>query len=159
MKNQDNSDKSLSDINKNNDYQSNSMSYNAIARTVKYYYPDIEAIYLFGSFGTDEEKENSDLDIALLFPLPKAKMIKDLIMSDCYYALSEILARTVDIINLRTANTVFQHEIIYEGRIIYMQNEYSVDSFEMLVISLYQKLNDERAGIIQEILKNGKVLQ
>jgi len=34
-----------------------------------------------------------------------------------------------------------------------------VDCFEMTVMSFYQKLNEERAGILQEILQSGKILQ
>jgi hypothetical protein len=55
-------------------------------------------------------------------------------------------------------NTVFQNEIIQEGRVIYRQNEYAVDEFEMNVVSFYQKLNEERAGILEDILKTGRIL-
>ncbi|MEW5949504.1 MAG: nucleotidyltransferase domain-containing protein [Thermodesulfobacteriota bacterium] len=122
------------------------------------YYPDLQAIYIFGTYGTPDEQKESDVDIALLFPHDRAKLIKNLAVSECRYALEDILKRDVDIINLRTVNTVFQHEIIQEGRIIYQQDENAVDCFEMYVISSYQKLNEERAGIIQEIFESGRIL-
>jgi uncharacterized protein len=53
----------------------------------------------------------------------------------------------VDLINLRETNTVFQNEIITEGRLICMTDESATDAFEMNVMSAYQKLNEERAGI------------
>ena len=60
--------------------------------------------------------------------------------------------------DLRMVNTVLQHEIIQTGRIIYMKDEYTIDLFEMIVMSLYQKLNEERAGILKEIYKSGRIL-
>jgi hypothetical protein len=80
-------------------------------------------------------------------------------MSDCRDALENVLKRTVDLINLRTAHTVFQNEIIQQGRIIYQQNERAVDEFEMQVMSSYQKLNEERAGILEDILETGRILK
>jgi uncharacterized protein len=80
-------------------------------------------------------------------------------MSDCRDALENVLKKTVDLINLRTVNTVFQNEIIQQGRIIYQQNERIVDEFEMQVMSFYQKLNEERAGILEDILASGRILK
>ncbi len=135
------------------------MSNEAIVHTVLHFYPEVEAIYLFGSYQTDYERKDSDADIALLFPHNRAKAINNIAISECRYALEEVLDKTADMVNLRRVNTVFQHEIITEGRIIYNRSEYQVDCFEMLVMSFYQKLNEERAGILQEILQSGKILQ
>ena len=73
-------------------------------------------------------------------------------------ALMDVLKKDVDLVNLRRVNTVLQHEIIQTGRIIYMKDEYTIDLFEMIVMSLYQKLNEERAGILKEIYKSGRIL-
>jgi hypothetical protein len=64
----------------------------------------------------------------------------------------------VDLINLRAVNIVFQHEIIQEGKTIYQQSEYVVDNYEMIVMSLYQKLNEERADILQDIFQTGRII-
>lgn len=134
------------------------MNVEAIVTTVLSFYPDVVAIYVFGTHGTSDEQEGSDVDMALLLAHDRAKLIKNLMVSECRYALEETLKRDVDIINLRMANTVLQHEIIQEGRIVYQQDENAVDHFEMAVISSYQKLNEERAGIIQEIFRSGRIL-
>ena len=44
-----------------------------IVRTVLRHYPDTQAIYLFGSYGTENEWPDSDVDIALLLPPEQAK--------------------------------------------------------------------------------------
>jgi len=135
------------------------MNGETIVKTVLSYYPDVEAIYLFGSYLTPDQQQDSDADIAVLFPHERARLLRNLVMSDCRDALENVLKRTVDLINLRMVNTVFQNEIIQHGRIIYQQNELIVDEFEMQVMSSYQKLNEERAGILEDILETGRIFK
>ena len=135
------------------------MNRETIVKTVLSCYPDAEAIYLFGSYLTPDQQQDSDADIAVLFPHEKAKLLKNLAMSDCRDSLENVLKRTVDLVNMRTVNTVFQNEIIQQSRIIYQQNERAVDEFEMQVMSSYQKLNEERVGILKDILETGRILK
>jgi len=130
-----------------------------IIRTVQNYYSDAHAVYLFGNYGTPDEQKESDLDIAVLLSPDRARAIGNLVFSECRYALEDVLKRTVDLINIRMVNTVFQHEIIQEGRLIYQENEYAVSLFEMQVLSSYQKLNKERAGILEEIFESSRIVQ
>lgn len=62
----------------------------------------------------------------------------------------------MDLINLREVSTVFQKEIIAADRRIHTGNAYAADEFEMLVLSFYQKLSEERAGILAEGLRSGR---
>jgi hypothetical protein len=68
----------------------------------------------------------------------------------------------VDLVNLRMVDTVFQARIIETGRLLYTSGSSSgsgeTASFEMLTLSYYQKLNEERAEIIQDIVRTGRVL-
>lgn len=135
------------------------MLYETIIKTVQSFFPEAQAIYLFGTHGTPDEQRESDLDIAVLFPPERAKTIGNLALSECRYALEDVFAKSVDLINIRMINTVFQHEIIQEGRLIYRQDNNAVDLFEMQVMSSYQKLNEERAGILEEIFESSRVVQ
>jgi len=135
------------------------MNGETIVKIVLSFYPDAEAIYLFGTYLTPDQQQDSDADIAVLFPHEKAGLLKSLALSDCRDALENVLKITVDLINLRMVNTVFQNEIIQQGRIIHQQNERVVDEFEMQVMSSYQKLNEERAGILEDILETGRILR
>lgn len=134
------------------------MNSDIINRTVLNFYPDVEAIYVFGSHGTEDQWQDSDVDIALLFSPERAKVIKSLVMTDCWLALADVLKKDVDLVNLRQVNTVFQREIIINSRVLYRKDENIVDYFEMNVLSAYQKLNEERGGILQEIYRTGRIL-
>lgn len=127
-----------------------------ITQTVLAHYPNVQGIYLFGSFMTDDEWPDSDLDLALLLPPLEAKQAHNLAMSDCAAELASSLGRDVDLLNARTVSTVFQKEIVTKGRLIYCSDRYAVDEFEMLTFSSYQKLNEERAGIIKSALADGR---
>ncbi len=119
-------------------------------------YPDTQAIYLFGSYGTENEWPDSDVDIALLLPPDEAKKVGTLMMGELRFALESFLKKDVDLINLRQVSTVFQKEIILAERRIFCADEYAADEFEMLVLSLYQKLNEERAEVLAEGLRSGR---
>jgi len=127
-----------------------------ITQIVLNFFPDTQAVYLFGSFGTGDEWPNSDVDIALLLPPITAKQTAYLDMGDLRLALEHLLSKEVDLVNLRQASTVFQKEVIAAERIIFCADNYAVQEFEMLTISYYQKLNEERAGILAEFALTGR---
>lgn len=126
-----------------------------ILNSIRKHYPSIQAVYLFGSFGTELETEQSDLDIALLFDAEKAKSLGLLGMSNLRFELEELTGRTVDLLNLRLVNTVLQKEVIFSNRRALETNKFAADEFEMLTISKYQKLNDERKEIVEDAIKKG----
>ena len=127
-----------------------------IVRTVLGRYPETQAIYLFGSYGTENEWPDSDVDIALLLPPEQAKASRMLAMSPLCAELGSLLEKPVDLINLRIVSTVFQKEIIASDRRIHTGNAYAADEFEMLVLSFFQKLSQERAEILAEGMCSGR---
>ena len=127
-----------------------------ITKTILNYYPNAQGIYLFGSFMTEDEWPDSDVDVALLLSPMEAKQVRHLVISECASELSILLGKKVDLLNAHTISTVFQKEIVTKGRLLYCGDRNSVDEFEMLTISYYQKLNEERAGIIDAALTDGR---
>lgn len=129
---------------------------NMIIATVLKHYPEVQGIYLFGSHGTEAEGPDSDIDIALLLPPRQAKEAGSLALSQCRLELADSLRREVELINARRVSTVFQKEIIAQDRLIYCRDEYAVAEFEMLVLSFYQKLNEERREILAAFAATGR---
>ena len=127
-----------------------------IIKTVLKYYPGVQAVYLFGSVETDQEWADSDVDIGLLLDHKKAKETGSLMMSDLHSALTSLLKRDVDLVNLRQVSTVFQKEAISAERRVFCADVYAADEFEMLTLSYYQKLNEERKGILDEFNRTGR---
>lgn len=146
--------KELRPVNALSDQQRNEET--AIRETVLRHYPEVQGIYLFGSHGTGGERPDSDIDLALLLPHEQARREGDLSLSPCRIALEDALRRDVDLLNARRVSTVFQKEILACGRLLLRADGNAVDEFEMLTLSAYQKLNEERREIIQAALKSGR---
>lgn len=131
-------------------------AYDLIIRVILEHYPATQAIYLFGTYGTPDEWPDSDVDIAILLPPKTSKPVGHLMMSRLHGALELLMGRNVDLLNLRDVSTVFQKEIIMAERRIYTADEYAAAEFEMLTLSYYQKLNEERAQVLAEGLRSGR---
>jgi len=121
------------------------------------HFTGIEAIYLFGSHAKGEEGPNSDMDIALVFEHQRAKELGDLMLSDAALELARSLGCHVDMINLRLASTVFQYQVITTGKLLYSSEVINPYVFEGLIVSLYQKLKEERTLIEKSIQTSGEV--
>ena len=122
--------------------------------TIMENFPNVQAVYLFGSFDTENEWPNSDIDIGLLLHPSQAKETSHLILNSCRMALSDYTRKDVDLVNIRQVSTVFQKEIIATGRLLYCADRYAVDEFEMLVLSYYQKLNQERRKLLDSFFQS-----
>jgi len=131
----------------------------AIVNTVLEHHPHVQSVYLFGTHGTQDQRPSSDVDIAVLLPPDEAKQSGSLTWSGLHMALEHRLGKDVDLVNLRRVSTVVQKEVVYGGRRLFCADRYAVEEFEALVLSLYQKLNEERAGILAEGLRSGRFVE
>ncbi|MFH1738545.1 MAG: nucleotidyltransferase domain-containing protein [bacterium] len=127
----------------------------SIVKTVLKHFPAVQGIYLFGSCATGNEWPQSDVDIALLLPHEQSKTEKNLLLSECRFDLEKALHKQVDLLNARQVSTVFQKEII-AGKCIHVADRDAVEEFEMLTLSKYQKLNEERREILEDFQKTGR---
>ncbi len=120
-------------------------------------HPNTQAIYLYGTWGTEYQRPDSDLDIAVLLPSATARTLD---RSTWSRLSTEVAAAAkveyADLIEPRTVSVILCKEIIAADRRIYCADEYAADEFEMLILSFYQKLNDERRGIVESGLRDGR---
>ncbi|HMD99720.1 MAG TPA: nucleotidyltransferase domain-containing protein [Terriglobia bacterium] len=130
--------------------------YDAMVRIILQYYPSVQAIYLFGTHGTGDAWPDSDVDIALLLPPEHSRPQPHLMLTPCHDALADALGKPVDLLNVREVSTVFQKEIVHSGRRLYCTDENAVAEFEMLTLSHYQKLNEERKAILDSFEATGR---
>lgn len=116
-------------------------------------FPDTQGIYLYGSFAAGEQRPESDVDLAVLLPPATAKEARHLYFSNLYTQLSNLLMRELDLINVRLAPTILGSEIVSNGQRIFCADLSACDEFEAINLSQYQKLNQERAGILADFLR------
>ena len=129
------------------------MSTAHIVATVTSALPDVAAIYHFGSHGSASERRDSDVDLAILArqPLNPARVW------DLKHELAIKLGREIDLVDLATASTVLQAQVITNGERLFCADSGYCDAYEDYVLSAYARFNEERKGILSDILKRGSV--
>ena len=103
--------------------------------------PDILAIYVFGSFGTRYERNDSDLDVAIL-PI---KMQDPVALWNLAQEIAIEIHKDFDLIDLLKASTIFRHQIISTGTRIYCSDEVGCAFTENYYLSMYLRFKEDRA--------------
>lgn len=110
-------------------------------------------IYLYGSRANDRQKKDSDWDIAFLGS-------HSISAEELWEIKTEMEARfntDIDLIDLTVASTVLKAEVLRTGKLVYHTDQNKIAGFEYLTLSYYQKLNEERAGILRDIKESGSI--
>jgi len=110
-------------------------------------------IILFGSAARGNMRDTSDVDIAFLTD----KDVQGFQLFEIAQELAGILGREVDLVDLQSVSTVFQAQIVGNGKIIYDAYPQRRRSFFMLVLKQYAKLNEEREPVLKKIRERGTV--
>ena len=120
-------------------------------------HPDAQAIYRYGTWGTAAERPDSDVDVAVLLPHGAAKRVDRWQWHLLSVAVAGRRARSTRTWSTsRRADTSLQAEILRTGRLTYSGDDDARLGFESLVLSMYQELNAERAGIRAAIVGSGR---
>ncbi len=123
-----------------------------IVDTLKQEIPELQAIYLFGSYRDGTATSKSDIDIAYLTTVKLSSLER----WDESQKLALLLSHDVDLIELSETNTIFRYQILSTGERIYGKG-YEVENFETLAYSFYLRFQEERKPIVDAILKNKSV--
>lgn len=115
--------------------------------------PGLQAVYLFGSAATDEQRADSDVDLAVLSPSPLASDLRFSLQQ----SLAALLRRDVDLVDLRMASTVLRTEVLRRGVLVHDGAPTERALFEAHALSDYARLNEERREILDDIRARGRV--
>jgi uncharacterized protein len=115
--------------------------------------PGCLAIYRFGSWQTEAERGDSDIDLAVLPPEP----IDPVRRWELAQALASMAGRDVDLVDLLGASTVLRIQVVARGQRLYCADLHAAEQFEDAVFSAYARLNEERREILADVRKRGNV--
>lgn len=128
------------------------MDTQALVQLLRQRVPNLLAVYAFGSRVQGTAGAQSDLDLAVLL----AGMADPVALWSLAGDLADVAGCDVDLIDLRAASTVMQHQIITTGA-----RSWSLDSqaavFEAAVLSEKTALDTARARLLSDIRERGTV--
>ena len=115
-------------------------------------YPDILAVYLFGSYAEGREMEESDLDLAIIPKSSEIHQKKLDILSD----LARLGFCKVDLVFLDTDDIVVKYEAIRLNNLIYQTVEFDRGTYYSLILrqyfDFYHYLNIQRDAYKRRML-------
>lgn len=118
-------------------------------------YPDVQAVYLFGSVASGRANSQSDIDLAIAPRNPSLREKKLDILAD----LTRHGFNNVDIVFLDIRDIVVRFEAVRQNRLIYCAPDFDAGSFFSLTIRQYfdflPYLKIQREAYKQRILQNG----
>ncbi|MFA7204303.1 MAG: nucleotidyltransferase domain-containing protein [Candidatus Caldatribacteriota bacterium] len=95
---------------------------------------NVIAFFIFGSFGTQYQNQNSDIDFAILYD--KDITLKEELILEV--KISEIFKRDdIDVVNLNKAPINLQHRVIYTGDLLYCRDKIKLADFKEKVFKFY----------------------
>ena len=123
-----------------------------VVSTIRSAFPNALAIYAFGSRITGTANADSDLDLAVLV----AGYADPLQLWDVANNLADKTACPVDLLDMRSASTVMQYQILQTGRRLWGK-PLEAGLFECFVLSEKTALNSLRSELLTDIQTRGHV--
>jgi predicted nucleotidyltransferase len=128
------------------------MNRETIIYTLQARVPNLLGIYAFGSRVQETAGPESDLDLAVLVAGYAEPVTLWMLAGD----LEELAGCPVDLLDLRAASTVMQHQVITGGQRWWAKDAQAA-LFEAAMLSEKTALDTARAGLLEDIQKEGKV--
>jgi predicted nucleotidyltransferase len=115
-------------------------------------FPQTLGIYAFGSRAQGTSRPDSDLDLAILVP----GYVEPLELWDAAQALGDALNLPIDLLDLRGASTVMQHQVLTTGERLWGQDP-EASLFECFALTEKLRLNEAREPQLQDIAREGRI--
>jgi uncharacterized protein len=113
------------------------------------------SVYLYGSRAGGFERADSDYDFALAAPDPLDKAELESLRE----ALAEALPGDggVDCVDMRRIPLTLAVQVIGSGLVLLPGDSIMLARLETRLMSMYASLNEERSGILEDIVERGSV--
>ncbi len=112
-----------------------------------------EAIILFGSYARNEQRPDSDIDIAY----KSNRQVSKQEIFDMTQILEESLKKDVDLVDLNEISDSFRYEILMNGTILYCEDDFKFDLYKLDMFREYLELNESRKSIIERVKNGGTI--
>ena len=128
------------------------MNHQAIVDMLFARVPGLLAVYAFGSRIRGGAGPESDLDVAVLV----AGYAEPWLLWEVTSDLADLAGCPVDLLDMRAASTVMQHQILTTGE-RWWRRDGQAALYEAAIMSEKTELDTARAGLLGDIRKRGSV--
>lgn len=114
------------------------LSQKKIIAKIKSYFKskkEVIAIYLYGSYARNEQKKDSDIDLAILFENENLNRLS--LRINYSFELSDIFSKEVEIQDLSICKIDFAYRVLQEGKLLLSYNEHKRIQFEVHTMNVY----------------------
>lgn len=115
--------------------------------------PGLRAVYRYGSSGSEYERADSDIDLAVLADRPLA--FDEL--SRLTVGLMRLTGREVDLNDLRRLPVTLRVQIVAGGCRLFAADLGAADEYAARTLSDYARLNEERRDILDDVRRRGSI--
>lgn len=115
-------------------------------------WPEVLAVYAFGSRVSGTAQADSDLDLAVLV----AGYADPLQLWELSGLLADVVGCHVDLLDLRAASTVMQYQVLTTGLRLWARDP-EAGLFECYVMSEKLAFDEARAGLLADIARDGSI--
>lgn len=124
-----------------------------IVATLRQLLPNVEAIYRYGSAGGEFEREESDIDLAVLarYPFDFSLLLRT------GAELSRLTGREVDLNDMRRLPVTLRVQIVTGGVRLFAADPAQAEAYDSRVLSDYAYLNEARRGILEDVRARGSI--
>lgn len=129
------------------------MEYEGIVSELQNAIPGLVAAYLFGSTANGRERNDSDVDVAVL----GSTSVDEVELWQLAQTLATRLGRNVDLVDLFRASTVMRSQIIATGVVLFDGDAAVRRRFEGRAYADYARLNEERREVLARLRREGHV--
>ena len=112
-------------------------------------YPEVSAAILHGSQATGHARQESDIDLAILF----TKVFEPLDLLAFQQELSDEMHVDVDVVVLNTASPIIAMQAVKNGRPLFIKDKKAYQYFEINLITDYADLKKLREPFEKNILQ------
>jgi len=131
------------------------MDFQPIVRLLRERLPGLMAVYAFGSRVVNDgehARTDSDLDLAVLVE----GYADPLTLFELSGAVADVAACPVDLLDLRAASTVMQHQVLTTGERLWAK-DVRAGLFEAAMLTEKLHLDERRRGLVEDITARGSV--
>jgi predicted nucleotidyltransferase len=128
------------------------MDRHALVEVLMRQLPGLLAVYLFGSRGSGTARADSDLDLAVLVE----GRLDPVSVWELAQSIAVLVGYDVDLLDLRTASTVMQHQVITTGVRLWHKDAQAA-LYECAILREKMDLDAARAGLLDDIEREGRI--